>query len=377
MQLTRSHALFNRVKRQIFSHVGLVRIILLLVVIFGLIAAWVLLRQPALTITQNLVTASQLQLPSHDGRTNFLLLGIGGGTHDGPDLTDSIIFASVRQDTGETVFISIPRDLWVPSLRDRINSAYAYGKGKDGASGGLILAKSSVSEVIHQPIDFTAVVDFSTFARAIDMLGGVDVNVEHSFDDFYYPVAGKENDTCGLSLTDAATQAAAIVDDASAAVAFPCRYEHLHFDAGFQHMDGSMALKFVRSRHATGDEGSDFARSRRQEALLNSIKAKLVSKDVLSRPQTYKELYDLITKSITTDLKPDLYPAFTKLALKAKQHPFRSFIISEPDQVYNPPISAQYDLKWILLPKNNDPQVIFDFVAGRLVSATPSSTPGK
>ncbi|HLL60552.1 MAG TPA: LCP family protein, partial [Candidatus Nitrosocosmicus sp.] len=58
--------------------------------------------------------------------------------------------------------------------------------------------------------------------------------------------------------------------------AFPCRYEHLHFDKGKMHMDGETALKFVRSRHSLQD-GTDFARGRRQQRLLLAVKEKVLS----------------------------------------------------------------------------------------------------
>lgn len=70
----------------------------------------------------------------------------------------------------------------------------------------------------------------------------MEINVERSFDDFTFPIEGKEN--------------APVEAD---------RYEHLPFDAGKTFMDGNTALKYAHSRHAAGPEGSDFARSLRQQ----------------------------------------------------------------------------------------------------------------
>ena len=58
--------------------------------------------------------------------------------------------------------------------------------------------------------------------------------------------------------------------------AFPCRYEHLHFNTGVQHMDGKTALKYVRSRHALQD-GGDFGRASRQQRFLSAVKDKVLS----------------------------------------------------------------------------------------------------
>jgi hypothetical protein len=48
-----------------------------------------------------------------DGRINILLLGNGGPGHEGPDLTDTIMLASIDPVNHNTALLSIPRDLWV------------------------------------------------------------------------------------------------------------------------------------------------------------------------------------------------------------------------------------------------------------------------
>src|SRR5437868_38420 len=50
-------------------------------------------------------------LKSTDDRVNVLLLGIGGGAHEGADLTDSIIITSYNLKTNKSYLISVPRDL--------------------------------------------------------------------------------------------------------------------------------------------------------------------------------------------------------------------------------------------------------------------------
>lgn len=323
-------SLINRLKRQLLSHVWLTRVSLAAAAIALAIAGFFLLRKP--------ITSTPL--PSHSGRTNFLILGIGGGTHESPDLTDTIIFASVSP-SSSSVLLSIPRDLWVPSLQAKINTAYHYGVEKAGPSGGLTLAKSAVSEIIDQPVDFAIVFDFATFSRVIDEIGGVDVQVERSFTDAKYPIAGKENDPCD-----------------------ECRYETISFSQGLQHLDGSTALKFVRSRHSESlDEGTDFARSRRQTLVIAAIKTKLLSKINL---RLYRRLFDLVSKNIQTDITPDHYPALAGLALSARKYDIRTSALSEPDQLYNPPLLPKYTRQWILLPRSDNPKVVYDFVSSLL-----------
>ncbi|KKS03802.1 MAG: Cell envelope-related transcriptional attenuator, partial [Candidatus Curtissbacteria bacterium GW2011_GWA2_41_24] len=66
-------------------------------------------------------------LNSNNGRVNVLLLGIGGQGHEGPNLSDTMILASIAEDGHDVVLVSIPRDLWDPSLSTKVNSVYAYG----------------------------------------------------------------------------------------------------------------------------------------------------------------------------------------------------------------------------------------------------------
>src|SRR3989344_577800 len=102
-------------------------------------------------------------LDSDKGRTNVLLMGIGGRGHEGPDLTDTMILASFDKGGKDVVLISIPRDLWVPSLSAKINSAYAYGQEKDE---GLELAKNTIREIFDLPVHYAVRLDFNGFIKA-------------------------------------------------------------------------------------------------------------------------------------------------------------------------------------------------------------------
>lgn len=331
-------SLFNRLKRQLLSHVYLLRVMIASLALALATASFFLFRKP-ISYIHNLSSSS---LPSHSGRTNFLILGTGGGAHESPNLTDTLIFASVSP-SSSPITLSIPRDLWVPSLQAKINTAYHYGVEKAGPSGGLILAKSAVSEVIDQPVDFAVVFDFATFSQVIDELGGIDVSVERTFTDTQYPISGRQNDLCDGDLE------------------YKCRYETITFTKGLQHMDGATALKFVRSRHSQDlEEGTDFARSHRQTQVIAAIKTKLISRFDY---QLYHRLIALTSQSTLTDITPDHYFALAKLAFAARKYDLKTYALSEPDQLYNPPLLLKYGRQWILLPKNNDPKVIYDFVS--------------
>ena len=295
----------------------------------------------------------EIVLKKTENRVNVLFLGIGGGEHDGPLLTDTIIYASIDPKLQKTTLISIPRDLWVPDLKAKINTAYAFGEDKE-KDGGLLLVKAAVEKILNQPIDYVLRIDFSGFIKAIDLIGGIDVQVENSFDDFEYPISGKENDTCGFTgseFEERATSSATLE-------AFPCRYEHISFKKGTEHMDGVIALKFVRSRHATGTEGSDFARGKRQELVIRAFKNKLFSLNTLLNPGKLLSLYDVFQDSIHANIQQDEYDDFIKLALKMKETEINSVIFSysnyfsEKQEIFINPLTSQiYDNQWVLIPR--------------------------
>lgn len=301
-----------------------------------------------------------LKNQSEDKRVNILLLGIGGGKHDGPLLTDTIIFASIdtSSQSAQATLVSIPRDLWVPDIHGKINRAYSDGEDKK-EGGGLLLAKAVVGKILNQPVDYALRVDFAGFVKAIDMVGGIDVQVARTFDDYEYPISGKEADDCGFKDEEFQKRAT----DSAQLEAFPCRYEHLHFDEGKTHMDGETALRFVRSRHALGPEGSDFARSQRQEKIIVAFKDKVFSLGTLLNPIKLASLYDVFKGSIDTDIEQSEYDDFIKLAEKMKHGEIKSAVIDAGDGerdgfLENPPLgengSDEYGFQWVLVPRSGN-----------------------
>jgi len=294
-----------------------------------------------------------IDLKKTQDRVNVLLLGVGGGDHQGPDLTDTIIFASLDIKNNRVTLVSIPRDLWIEDLGGRINTAYANAEYiKKG--GGIIVSSAAVAKVVNQSIDYVVKIDFNGFVKAIDLLGGINVRVENQLDDYQYPISGKETDACGH--TDVEIQALATAS--SQLEAFPCRYKYIHFDKGIQLMNGGQALEFVRSRHAQGDEGSDFARSKRQEEVLKAIKDKVFSLSVLINPSKLVDFYDIIRGSIDTNIKEGEFDDFVRLAEKMRTARIDSTVLDYGDEktqrpglLIHPDISEVYNNEWVLIPR--------------------------
>lgn len=223
--------------------------------------------------------ADKLLIGEEADRINIMLLGMGGENHDGGYLTDTMMVASLKPSTKQVSLVSIPRDLTAPvSGWRKINSINAYAEKENPGSGSDVTTKA-VGELFQIPITYYVRVDFSGFERIIDEIGGVEVDVENEFDDYTYPVKGREDNPDYYS-----------------------RFEHLHFDTGLQKMDGSRALKYARSRHALGPEGSDFARARRQQLLLEAVKDKLLSRQTLLNPVVLSKLLTEFNKDVSTNI---------------------------------------------------------------------------
>lgn len=340
-----------------------------------------------LAIGVQVVTNNKIELKqTQQRRINILLLGIGGGTHDGPNLTDTIIFTSIDPNTKRALLFSLPRDLWIPELSAKINSAYQDGEDQQKGSG-LLMTKGVVQKILGQQIDYVIKIDFDGFIKAVDMIGGLDVNVDNSFTDNAYPVTGKETDLCGHDDTAMATISAQIATGSATEYDFfPCRYEQLKFTSGLTHMDGTTALKYVRSRHALGPEGSDFARSKRQEKVIAAFKDKIFSLSLLLNPAKVIDLINIVKGSIETDIAESEYDDFIRLAQKFRDSKITSAVIDTGDEsagrsglLMNPPIGPTYANQWVLIPSagNGDYSEIQKYVECEIKDACPKPTPEK
>lgn len=320
-------------------------------------------------------------LPKAKTEYNFLLLGYGGPGHDGPYLTDSMMVAHVDLTKNTISLISLPRDIFVKiptksgaDFHMKINAVYQSGMfPKDypdintAKYPDVSLVKHVVQVVTGLPIDNYVTIDFAGFEKGIDVLGGVDVNVMKAFDDYEYPIDGKENELCGKESDfaqiekflkpgysqdemnqlfkdkpDLETFFKNITADPKAA--FPCRYEHLHFDAGVVHMDGKTALKYVRSRHSIQD-GTDFGRAARQQQFVKAVKDKVISLGMLTK---ISPLLDELQNHIKMDVSIDEMKKFMGEAVDAGKYRTINIRMSNDDYLKDS-VSDTYG--YILIPR--------------------------
>jgi len=274
-------------------------------------------------------------------RLNLLILGEGGLGHTGADLSDTILFLSLGNKG--SVSVSLPRDLWFEPWQTKVNSFYYFNKQQGKGNEDL---KTVFGEILGKDPDRVIIVDFEVFRQVIDLIGGIDVSIDRTFDDFLYPIAGREDDLC-----DGDPE-------------FRCRYEYLHFEAGWEHMDGERALKFVRSRNAQGDEGTDQARSHRQQKVIKSLKEKISSPSVFLSPRIIKGFWQIFNEKLRTDVSHDDLFLIAKIFFTEKGRNIESFVLDgwqeEKGLLYHP--EKHSSGQWVLLPKDPTWQGVHQFI---------------
>ncbi len=173
-------------------------------------------------------------------RVNILLLGGDSRNENDYGRSDSIMIASIDPVTKKAHLYSVLRDTYVEIPghgKRKINEAYTYG--------GPALAMKTVSELTGLPIHYYFFIDFESFVKLVDAIGGVDFEVEKNM---YY--------------VDKTYQQEFVIN----------------LKKGMQHLDGDKALQYVRFRH---DALSDFTRTERQREFLKAIFTKVKSTSTL------------------------------------------------------------------------------------------------
>jgi polyisoprenyl-teichoic acid--peptidoglycan teichoic acid transferase len=214
--------------------------------------------------------------PPWDGANRVSMLVMGLDYRDwqageGPPRTDTMILLTVDPVNRTAGILSIPRDLWVsvPGYDyGRINTAYQLGEAYKLPGGGPQLASETVEELLGVKIDYYAQVDFGAFARFIDEIGGVEVDVTEEL----------KLDPLGDGNTK-------------------------KLKPGHYTLPGNLALAYVRFRKT---EGGDFDRSQRQQQVIMGIRKRILEYDMLpmliSKAPT---LYNEISSGVHTNLGLD------------------------------------------------------------------------
>jgi len=290
--------------------------------------------------TEGGTTTDALSTP--DSKLNILLLGIGGEGHAGPQLTDTIIYASFDRSTNKLGLVSIPRDMAYPlgaGQFEKINAVNAYNEQTHPGQGADFTAQD-FSKLFNVRIDRVVKIDFKGFAQLVDSLGGVDISVPTSFTDYTYP-------------TD---------DDGPN----PYKVQTISFTKGMQHMDGKRALEFVRSRHGTNGEGSDFARGRRQQLVIGAVRDKLLSLGTLSNPKTMSEIWTSLSSHIQTNLTAWDLIKLAPLAVHFSSENIISHVLTDDPKTGE--LVMGDTSNYMMFPRNSDWTQIRDIMADPFTS---------
>ena len=189
-----------------------------------------------------------------NGRTNILAFGTSGydmegtegdSTHDGAQLTDSIMVISLNQETGDLAMLSLPRDLKVSSTctaTGKINEIY-WCNNMDGNNdkAGAEALMQEVGDILGIDFQYYAHLNWGSLVSIVDILGGVTVTLDEDIEDYTYTGAV--------------------------------------FQAGVPYtLDGAQALGLARARHGT--TSGDFSRGASQQKILIGIKDRVFEKDL-------------------------------------------------------------------------------------------------
>jgi LCP family protein required for cell wall assembly len=227
-------------------------------------------------------------------------------------------------DAQRIAILSLPRDLYVEipgHEQARINTAYAWGE-EDG-TGGLSLARRTVSTTLGIPVQHAALLDFNAFVTLIDAIGGVDVDVPYAISDPTYP-------------------------DGSIG------YDPFDLPAGQHHLDGATALKYARTRATSG---GDFDRTARQRQLVFAVRNRVTQLDMLTDLISQSpQLWATLQGTLETDLT---LGEIVELAATASRVPTDQIVTASIDHTctysWTTPSGAQ-----VLLPNQDAIEALLD-----------------
>ena len=216
--------------------------------------------------------------------TNILLLGSDTDAKFNPNsiLTQTIMIVSINPKLKKVYMISIPRDFWIQI------PGYGYGKFDQVSEiGGIQLTKQLVEQYFGIKIDYYGWIGLSGFVNLINTFGGIYIVPTHPVLDWSYP-----ND---IPMTNPEVKNANCTNSSQSC---PADYAlNLFISGGAQYMSGVTALEYVRSRH--GDLQGDFGRSSRQQQVLQVLKSKFGSENLISEVPS---LFNTLSKIVKTDM---------------------------------------------------------------------------
>lgn len=265
----------------------------------------------------------------NENRTNVLLLGTGTQNHEGSDLTDTVMVASIDHEKKTLSLLSLPRDLYVVTEfgPTRINQVYERGLKTATKEKGLKVLKAAIQKITGMQIHYYVKIDFKGFEEFVNAIKGIDVIVEQKIIDTTYP----KGETF--------------------------EYETFVLEKGPQLLDGETALKYARTRKCNICLDGDFGRAKRQQQILNAIKDKVFSAKTLLSPEKIKNIFQIIRNNYESDFDiSDLVYLASQGENFSKNTIFSWVIHDDPNQAGGflyVPERKYYGGAFVLLPQTN------------------------
>lgn len=219
-------------------------------------------------------------LPTTEYGTNILILGLDDieQQRNGSLLTDTMMVVSIKKNA-PIKLLPIPRDLWIASLKTKVNALYYYGE-KSQVTTGQSLIKETLEQILNIPIHHIVVVKIDTVRSLVNALDHVTVTIDTPFTDLNYP-----RDDLPLGQKEVSP------------------YETVEFQAGVQNLDGDKTVKYIRSRQSEDQvEGSDTSRSKRQQKVTQAIIDRLTAREILLNPYALGSVYKIWNTEIDSTL---------------------------------------------------------------------------
>ena len=223
--------------------------------------------------------------------TNILLIGQDRREGQGRQRSDAMILCTINRVDKTITLTSFMRDMYVkiPGYRaNRINSSYSLG--------GMQLLDATLTENFGVQIDGNVEVDFDGFIEVIDMLGGVDIELNNS-EANYLNRRGNWD-----------------VDDSTAG--------QWDLKSGMNHLTGEQALAYSRIRYVGN---GDFERTERQRTVLNTLFEKCKDLSVRELNALLQRLLPHLTTDMTNSeilgYTVNLFPMMSDLSIKMQRVP--------------------------------------------------------
>ena len=202
------------------------------------------------------------------GYTNIALFGVDSrdGNLGKGNRTDCIIVASLNNETKEVKMISVYRDTLL-DLSDgtlqKCNAAYSYG--------GPTQAVNMLNLNLDLDIQKYVTVDFGAIADAIDLLGGVEIEIKEEEIQYLNKFVQETADSAG-------------------------KEAHRVETAGLQLLDGVQATTYARIRSTAG---GDFTRTERQRLVIEKIVEKAKNADLMTLNTIIDKVFPQVATNFT------------------------------------------------------------------------------